>query len=212
MSAQALIAKAEQQGITLRLQEGAIAWQSNKPPPDELLAELAAHKAEIVIALMPNNLLPLSANDTYLVNAWLDLIGEKDPAQRRFVMQRCASNPVALRYVLGMAADAEVALKPLPEPYQPAATQVYRSILETVHDLPLLPDDKLFLSDLLHSKTEAEQSKMLVEYRRQWDLASTVEVLAHRRDNAGRRAANTRIRRNETHGKSPQGSQKGWYP
>lgn len=210
MSALVLIAEAEAQGITLSLQHGAIAWQSNQPPPDELLAELAAHKSEIVIALTPTNcLLPLSSDENHLVNAWLDLVDEKEPAQRLFVLQRCASNPVALCYVQRMASDAGLAVAPLTEPWLRPATQTRPSILETVYDLPLLPDDKQFLSDLLHGKTLADKSVLLQGYRRQWDEASAGETLDHRRDNAGRRAANTWIRRNTTGCKSPQGHSEG---
>jgi hypothetical protein len=107
-----------------------------------------------------------------------------------------------------MARDAGLAVTPLPKPCQLPATHTCPSILETVHDLPLLPDDKKFLSDLLHGKTEAEKSNLLVEYHRQWNVASTAEELAHRRDNAGRRAANTWIRRNTTRDKLSKYSEK----
>jgi len=210
MSAQALIAKAEAQGITLRLQAGAIAWESHRLPPDELLSELAAHKSEIVIALsLATSLSPLSADDSFIINAWLNLIGENDPAQRLFVLQRCAANPLALEYVLGLAADAGLAVIAMDEPILRPAILSVSSIWEAAEDLPLLPDDKQFLTDFLQGKTHADKSALLAGYRRQWDEASSGETQEHRRDNAGRSAANRWIRRVATRGTSAQGHSEG---
>ncbi|MBG57476.1 MAG: hypothetical protein CMK46_04215 [Porticoccus sp.] len=210
MSAQALIAKAEAQGITLRLQAGAIAWESHRLPPDELLAELAAHKSEIVFALaQANTLSPLSTDDNCIINAWLDLIGENDFAQRLFVLQRCAANPLALEYVLGLVADAGLVVIALDEPILRPAILSVPSIWEATEDLPLLPDDKQFLTDLLQGKTLADKSALLAGYRRQWHEASSGETQEDRRDSAGRSAANRWIRRVATRGKSAQGHPNG---
>jgi 2,3-bisphosphoglycerate-independent phosphoglycerate mutase len=54
--------------------------------------------------------------------------------------------------------------------------------------LPLLPDDWRFVNR--RTAGRKDKSELLREYRRRWIEASEAEPVPHKRDNAGRRAAN----------------------
>lgn len=56
--------------------------------------------------------------------------------------------------------------------------------------LPLLPDDVRYLRRMLSPLAGRIQYKMLAEYYLIWMLSSEDEATQHRKENAGRRAAN----------------------
>ncbi|MBT00621.1 MAG: hypothetical protein CMI01_18410 [Oceanospirillaceae bacterium] len=66
--------------------------------------------------------------------------------------------------------------------------------VEALADLPLLPDDKRFITPKLACFTGRERHRLLSEYRRRWLEAAENEPVEYRKDNAGRFAANTWLR------------------
>ena len=57
-------------------------------------------------------------------------------------------------------------------------------------DLPLLADDHRHIDAQLCRHPRQRRTAILNEYRRVWLAAAQQEAIEHRRDNAGRRAAN----------------------
>lgn len=186
-------------GVTLSLEGGRIAWESRRPPPDNLLVKLTEHRTEIIDALAGRSPLEsLSTEDRWLIESWLDHIGETDDKTRRWVVEKCAADHSTLSWVLAEADGAGLAVQPIPDtstqsPSAPASP----APLEALEGLPLLPDDKAFLLDLLSDKSLPAQQRLLDSYRDVWIGASTEEPTPHRKDNRGRRTANSWIR----HGK-----------
>ena len=61
-------------------------------------------------------------------------------------------------------------------------------------DLPLLADDHRHITAQLRRHPQQRRTAVLNEYRRVWLAAAEQEAIEHRRDNAGRRAANIWLR------------------
>lgn len=75
MTATELLGMARASGVALVLAGDRLSWEADHQPPAELLAELAAHKVEIIAALC-------AANDTQAAseptrNAWTIIRGGK---------------------------------------------------------------------------------------------------------------------------------------
>ncbi|MBB3183681.1 hypothetical protein FHR95_001235 [Halomonas fontilapidosi] len=62
------------------------------------------------------------------------------------------------------------------------------------HHCELVPDDRRYLLHHLAARPEAEATKLALQYVETWATAADAESQAQRRDNAGRRAANTMLR------------------
>ena len=62
--------------------------------------------------------------------------------------------------------------------------------LSALADLPLLIDDRRFITQQLHRIPRQQHEAVLAEYRRVWLEAAAAETDESRKDNAGRRAAN----------------------
>lgn len=61
-------------------------------------------------------------------------------------------------------------------------------------DLSLLPEDKRFVSRILKSQPEWIIKAALQDYKNTWIEAESFEPIEHKKDNAGRRAANIFLR------------------
>lgn len=61
-------------------------------------------------------------------------------------------------------------------------------------DLPLLREDKTFLEGILKYQPRLIVSAALEDYEKTWRKASQEEPTAHKKNNAGRRAANIFLR------------------
>ena len=62
--------------------------------------------------------------------------------------------------------------------------------LSALADLPLLPDDRRFITQQLSRIPRNQHAESLREYRARWLATAAAEPDANRRDNQGRRAAN----------------------
>lgn len=67
-------------------------------------------------------------------------------------------------------------------------------IAEMLIDLPLVPDDRRFIENLLRRIRPDTRRDALLQYREIWKAAADGELKVHRKANAGRRSANTWIR------------------
>lgn len=63
--------------------------------------------------------------------------------------------------------------------------------------LQIIPDDRRFIEACLADKTREEINNLLVEYRRCWLAAVDKEPARHRKENAGRCAANSWLRQHK---------------
>lgn len=63
-----------------------------------------------------------------------------------------------------------------------------------VSHLPLVFDDRKFVEDMIGNESEQIIAMALEGYAAVWDEASAKEAKRHRKDNAGRFAANTFLR------------------
>jgi len=192
----ALLNEAKDLGLSLTVENGMIIWESSRPPPNHLLTKLASHRDEIVAALSDfTEDEPLSSEDRGMLEAWLNHVGETDITIRQRAVERCSADRLKLEHVLKQARRAGLSATPFPKPQErlPALPTAF-SPLQSLENLPLLPEDKTFLLRLLQGKSNAMWQRLMEGYRQVWHEASDREPVPHRRDSAGRRAANTWIR------------------
>lgn len=120
MTPAAIIASAAREGVMLALSPaGAIKATGDDTAVKRWLPTIRAHKAGIIAHLAPVDgdatvtVAALPAADT-TIRAWLDSIGEDDPATVAGVLARCAADPLARAYFHQRAADAGIAAPPAP--------------------------------------------------------------------------------------------------
>lgn len=61
-------------------------------------------------------------------------------------------------------------------------------------DLPMLHEDRRFVHQILRAQQEWIIQAALEDYKLVWEEASELEPIPHKKDNAGRRAANVFLR------------------
>ncbi|CAO1664348.1 hypothetical protein NYA30BAC_02274 [Halomonas sp. NYA30] len=84
---------------------------------------------------------------------------------------------------------------PLEEPQSAPVVEHAPRWLRTVREnCPVLPEDERLLSQVIGRMTSTEAMKAATGYVNTWRHAAEQEPVSHKRDNAGRRAANQQLR------------------